>query len=136
MLLPVLFLVLSVLMLIALQIKRIQQIRIAHIGLFIGIGVFFAASLGFGIRFAINEFIEVEKAKVIWATLFLYFAMASVFGFILFREKKVLPIVFLCTFLAFGVSFLAFAFAYGRSTLDNETVISSTSSALAMVGLI
>ena len=136
MLLPVLFLALASFALIALQFKAVKQIRYLRIALLFAVLAFFCASFGAGLHFSINEFSELDKAKVILATVFLFLAIASFFGFVLAKEGRIVPVICLFLFLAFGVAFLVFGFAYGRSNLNNETVISSSSSALAIVGLL
>lgn len=134
MLLPLLFLALSTLLLILTQIKPLRKNKWVYRILIIGVGAFFLASIPFGIVFSTKEFAELDVAKVVWATLFLFLAIGALFGFVLTRDfHSPFPFACLFSFLLFGVLFLAFAFSYGRSNLDNETVVSSVSSALAMV---
>lgn len=130
MLLPLLFLFLAFALTLACLFQKVRQNKVLFIVFLSLIGLFSLLSLWRGILFAQDAFKELDKIKVTLATIFLYLTIFSVMGFIIVdKQRKLIPSLLLAGFLAFGVAFLAFAFTYGRTNLDNEKVISSSSSA-------
>lgn len=135
MVLPLIFLFLCIALSLVLSFVRyLRQKRLLFcilLGVSLALGI---ASMVFAFFFVDKAFPTINPVAGKFAVIGLYGAILCLLAFILFKEKKApIPQLILVAFLLFGVLFLALAFTYGRTNLDNETVVEKSTSALRIL---
>ena len=100
-------------------------------GGFVGL---FISSFIFGMIFAHDAFKGDDMTRITMSVICLYGFAFSLLAFLYTRGMhKAFGISFLSAVLIFGLAFLILAFTYGRVSLDNEEIISSSTSAIRLI---
>ena len=111
--------------------KKNKIVKLVFLGLSIGFGI---ASFIFGMLFAHDVFNQDNLVNVTWAVISLYIVLFSIVFFVYtFKMHKAFGICFLAAILIFGVVFLVIGFNFGRTSLDNEEIISVSSKLILLL---